>query len=165
MRRSMLHDYKNIMICECILSGDVGYPMLLVTEMSLYLMVALGYKQSMLTYGAKVLWFSIMYFSAIVEFHVMFDQPFPDINRPPFSPFDSHIACSSNLSTPISIPHSFLHLHSFILLYIPTNFSLNSQNRFALPFVSLSNASLLTSLTLNCFPYASSPYFPDPGSL
>ena len=41
------------MICGCILSGDV-----VSTEMSLYLMVALGYKQSMLTYGAKVLWFS-----------------------------------------------------------------------------------------------------------
>ena len=67
--------------------------MMLVTEMSLSLMVALGYKQSMLTYGAKVLWFSIMYFSAIVEFHVMFDQPTPiSYDRHIFSPVDSHIS-------------------------------------------------------------------------
>lgn len=53
----------------------------------------------------------------------------------------------------------------YVGLTIPTSFSLNSQSRFALPLLSLSCASLLTLLTSNCFPNASSPYLDDPGGL
>ena len=111
------------MICGCILA------MMLVTEMSLSLMVALGYKQSMLTYGAKVLWFSIMYFSAIVEFHVMFDQPTPiSYDRHIFSPVDSHISSvvpatyhPNNQFLDVSTPpllSSFAFIHSFFIFQL-----------------------------------------------
>mmetsp|Transcript_4867 Transcript_4867/g.7470 ORF Transcript_4867/g.7470 Transcript_4867/m.7470 type:complete len:98 (-) Transcript_4867:1287-1580(-) len=43
----------------------------------------------------------------------------------------------------------------------PNNLSLSSQSSLA--FAS-SRASLLTSAGANCFPYASSPYLPDPGA-
>ena len=54
--------------------------------------------------------------------------------------------------------------HAADLAYIPTSFSLNSQNLLAFPLSSLSLASLETSLTSNCLPYASSPYLLDPGA-